>query len=111
MRFNLDTIQEQFYGYLVCFYIGTAGDSLAYHKSRPFTTRDRDNDAYRENCAVKFKGAWWYGACHDSNLNGFYYHGPYSSYADGVVWETWKGNQYSLKRAEMKIRPDNWIPL
>lgn len=98
-------------GNLVLLIIGTAGDSLTYHKSRPFTTKDRDNDAYQENCAAVFKGAWWYGACHDSNLNGVYHHGPYSSSADGVVWETWKGDQYSVKRAEMKIRPVDWIPL
>ena len=91
--------------------IGTAGDSLAYHKSRPFTTKDRDNDAHGKNCAVMFHGAWWYGSCHNANLNGFYHHGPFSSYADGVSWEHWKGDQYSAKRAEMKIRPVGWIPL
>ena len=91
--------------------VGTAGDSLAYHKSRPFTTKDRDNDAHNSNCATMFHGAWWYGSCHNVNLNGFYHHGPYSSYADGVVWEDWKGDQYSVKRAEMKIRPVDWIPL
>lgn len=86
-------------------------DSLAYHKSRPFTTKDRDNDAHGKNCAVMFHGAWWYGSCHNANLNGFYHHGPFSSYADGVSWEHWKGDQYSAKRAEMKIRPVGWIPL
>ncbi|XP_020608578.1 microfibril-associated glycoprotein 4-like isoform X1 [Orbicella faveolata] len=86
-------------------YSGTAGDSLSYHRGYPFTTTDQDNDSYSNNCAVFYKGAWWYNACHASNLNGLYYHGKHSSYADGVNWRHWKGLNYSAKRAEMKIRP------
>ena len=70
-----------------------------------FTTKDQDNDSWVRNCAVVFKGAWWYFGCHQSNLNGFYHHGKHSSYADGVNWYHWKGHYYSVKRAEMKIRP------
>ena len=84
---------------------GTAGDSLSRHKGYSFTTKDQDNDSWSSNCAVKFKGAWWYKDCHNSNLNGLYHHGKHSSYADGVNWSSWKGYFYSAKRAEMKIRP------
>ena len=84
---------------------GTAGDSLSGHRGYPFSTKDQDNDSWGSNCAVSYKGAWWYGACHASNLNGVYHHGAHSSYADGVNWYTWKGYHYSVKRAEMKIRP------
>ena len=84
---------------------GTAGDSLSAHRSAPFSTKDKDNDQSSENCAARFKGAWWYTACHQSNLNGRYHHGQHSSYADGVNWLSWKGYNYSAKRAEMKIRP------
>ena len=39
-----------------------------------------------------------------SNLNGIYRHEEDLT-ADGVDWISWKGRNYSLKRAEMKIRP------
>jgi len=89
-------------------YSGTAGDALSYHRGHPFTTKDQDNDSSSRNCAVWFKGAWWYKYCHHSNLNGQYHHGKHSSYADGVNWYYWKGYNYSAKRAEMKIRPVNF---
>ena len=86
-------------------FLGTAGDSLSRHRGQPFSTKDQDNDNWSSNCAVSYKGAWWYGSCHASNLNGVYHHGAHSSYADGVNWHAWKGYNYSAKRAEMKIRP------
>jgi hypothetical protein len=84
---------------------GTAGDSLSWHRGMAFSTKDRDNDKWGKNCAAVNKGAWWYNACHHSNLNGLYHHGKHKSTADGVNWKTWKGYYYSAKRAEMKIRP------
>ena len=88
-------------------YTGTAGDSLAYHNGNRFSTRDQDNDAHStRHCAQKFNGGWWYRNCYSSNLNGLYYpSGPYpSSYDNGVVWNPWKGEDYSLKVTEMKVR-------
>ena len=87
---------------------GTAGDSLSAQRGQPFSTKDQDNDSSSTNCAVSFKGAWWYEGCHYSNLNGLYHQGKHSSYADGVNWYHWKGYYYSVKRAEMKIRPVNF---
>ena len=86
-------------------FIGTAGDSLSLHRGAPFSTKDSDNDSWSSSCAVTYKGAWWYKACHQSNLNGIYRHGKHSSFADGVNWYHWKGYHYSAKKAEMKIRP------
>ncbi|XP_040215037.1 ficolin-2-like isoform X2 [Rana temporaria] len=84
---------------------GSAGDSLGYHNNRPFTTKDKDNDEYGTNCAADCKGAWWYGKCHNSNLNGLYLRGAHESYANGVIWESGKGQNYSYKITEMKFRP------
>ena len=87
---------------------GTAGDSLSGHRNLAFSTKDQDNDTLSGgSCAVSHKGAWWYSKCHSSNLNGLYHHGQHKSYADGVNWSAWKGQNYSAKKAEMKVKPAN----
>ncbi|XP_013415446.1 ryncolin-1-like [Lingula anatina] len=88
-------------------YSGTAGDSLALlHNGMEFTTKDHGSNG--GNCAITFKGAWWYGSCHLSNLNGLYHLGDHTSFADGVNWKTFRGYYHSLKTTEMKIRPVNF---
>ena len=85
-------------------YSGDAGDNLAGHTGAKFTTKDHDNDSAGSNCAISYKGAWWYTACHASNLNGRYLSGAHTSHADGVNWYHYKGHYYSLKTTEMKLR-------
>ncbi|XP_038061088.1 microfibril-associated glycoprotein 4-like [Patiria miniata] len=91
----------------------TAGDSLGfddsyavfrYHRGRPFTTKDRDNDASVFNCAQRWGGAWWFNDCFISHLNGPYHAFWNAGYAKGVQWERWKGYSYSLKKCSMKMR-------
>jgi ficolin len=85
---------------------GDAGDSLRVHDSMLFSTKDRDNDRSNTACAQLYNGAWWYNSCHQSNLNGGYLRGPHPTiYAAGVNWKTFRGEYYSLKTSEMKIRP------
>ena len=84
---------------------GSAGDSLSYHRDRPWSTPDQDNDESRGNCAEYYHGAWWYKWCFLSNLNGRYHRGNDSSYAHGVTWRGWKKERLFLKRTEMKMRP------
>ena len=60
------------YSLFVGFYSGTATDRLTYHNGMAFSTKDRDNDEYGDNCAVSYKGAWWYDSCYYSNLNSNY---------------------------------------
>ncbi|XP_019637055.1 PREDICTED: microfibril-associated glycoprotein 4-like isoform X2 [Branchiostoma belcheri] len=86
-------------------YSGDAGDSMAFQNGQRFSTKDSDNDAIAAHCSQRYKGAWWYGDCHNANLNGLYHLGAHSTYADGVNWNHWKGYYYSLKRTTMKIRP------
>ena len=91
-------------------YSGDAGDSMTPDgdygnvNGMKFSTKDRENDLRSDQCAVTFRGAWWYNACHRSNLNSQYLGGPHSSLADGINWDSWKGYYYSLKFTEMKIR-------
>ncbi|KAL9989438.1 hypothetical protein ACROYT_G003987 [Oculina patagonica] len=87
-------------------YSGTAGDSLTYHRGSAFTTKDRDNDQWSSNCALSYKGGWWYNSCHSSNLNGLYLNGKDDT--RGMRWYHWKNNDESVKRSEMKIRPKDF---
>ncbi|MGH0150328.1 UNVERIFIED_CONTAM: hypothetical protein FKN15_035742 [Acipenser sinensis] len=86
-------------------YNGTAGDSLSYHQGRPFSTKDRDNDIAVTNCALSYKGAWWYKNCHRANLNGKY---GESRHSQGINWYHWKGHEFSIPFIEMKMRPYNY---
>ena len=84
-----------------------SGNGLWSHHGMQFTTNDRDNDHWEDgNCAAdKASGGWWFKRCWQANLNGIYYPssdtgGNYS----GIGWKYWKGEFYSLKKTEMKIR-------
>jgi len=110
-------------------YYGNSGDSLYSHNGLPFSTFDVDNDNRggdfaERSCArlykvrngppffkktlkqvADFQGGWWYGNCHDANLNGWSLGGFHRSFADGICWYTWTGYNYSLKKTVMKMRP------
>jgi len=83
-------------------YSGTAGDSLGRHNMHPFSTKDRDNDDYGASCAQEYHGAWWYDACHSSNLNG---HWGDAHYGQGLDWHSTTGYNATVTFTEMKIRP------
>ncbi|XP_056875258.1 tenascin isoform X5 [Takifugu flavidus] len=86
-------------------YSGTAGDSMTYHQGRPFSTYDNDNDIAVTNCALSYKGAFWYKNCHRVNLMGKY---GEKGHSKGVNWFHWKGHEHSIEFAEMKLRPANF---
>lgn len=80
------------------------GDSLVYHNGMDFSTYDDDNDSRsNENCAVHWKGAWWYNGCHHSNLNGGYARAAVAG-AQYISWRSWKDQHIALKGALMMIR-------
>jgi ficolin len=91
---------------MVLFLEGDAGDSLDYHNQMQFTTKDSDNDVDDSgNCAVSWKGSWWYKNCHHSNLNGLYL-GAGQRDSTGIQWSGWQS--YVMKKTDMKIRPNQF---
>uniref|UniRef100_H2YHY2 Fibrinogen C-terminal domain-containing protein n=1 Tax=Ciona savignyi TaxID=51511 RepID=H2YHY2_CIOSA len=107
--FSIGSVQEK-YTLKVTGYSGNAGkyvksDSLSpRHNGRPFSTKDVDNDTNGSNCAVVYHGAWWYGSCSSSNLNGEYLKCQTTT-GRSASWGTFHDHKYSLKFIEMKFRP------
>ncbi|XP_078492750.1 ficolin-1-like [Ciona intestinalis] len=83
-------------------FLGSPGlvNSLGYQNDMPFSTKDRNNDGHR--CSVQWHGAWWYNACHRTNLNG-----EYSPCAETPRSMTWRINRRHIgfRFTEMKFRP------
>ncbi|XP_077054632.1 microfibril-associated glycoprotein 4-like [Siphateles boraxobius] len=84
---------------------GGAGDSLSDHNDQKFTTFDKDQDSYDNNCAKQFLGAFWFKFCHKANPNGVYLWGEDDThFSIGVVWSSWKNFVVSMKSISMKIK-------
>ena len=80
------------YTLFVGFYSGNATDKLSYHNGMAFSTQDRDNDKNGGNCAMSYRGAWWYDSCALSSLN--------SNFGSGYYiwnWDLLMGSQMKLK--------------
>ncbi|XP_034049304.1 microfibril-associated glycoprotein 4-like [Thalassophryne amazonica] len=104
--FSVDAECDGYTLHVSGFINGGAGDSLDYHNGKKFTTFDKDQDTWPNNCAQVFYGGFWHGSCHYANPNGVYRWGSDTSvFAVGVVWQHWKGYYYSLKSIQMQIRP------
>ena len=58
-------------------YSGNAGDALSPQNGMMFTTYDRDNDQWSNNCAMLYGGGFWYSSCSDCKVNG---HRRYSTF-------------------------------
>ena len=94
-------------------YNGTSGDTLSHVRGLSFSTSDNDNDISlsRVNCAEVYGGGWWFrdSACGLSNLNGRYLAGKHFEGAkQGIYWHYFRGDKYSLKFSEMKIRGEDY---
>lgn len=84
-------------------------DAMGHLSGQKFSTYDRDNSLYKVNCAVRFRGGWWYSNCLGGNLNGLNLNGYHDSLGDGIVWEkspmiTYMLH-YSYPKVQMMIRP------
>ena len=66
-----------------------------------FSTPDVDNDVWTRNCANRWRGAWWFRWCSQSNLNAFAY-GSDLGY-DKMFWAHFNKNDRALKSSVMKI--------
>eukprot|EP00105_Crassostrea_gigas_P030251 XP_011452493.1 PREDICTED: ryncolin-4 isoform X2 [Crassostrea gigas] len=81
-------------------------DSFTYSNGMMFSTKDRDNDKWGDNCAKSYGNGWWFNACHKCNLNGLYY-SKKTSAANGITWynlgstDAWE----SLRSSTMMIKP------
>ena len=84
---------------------GNAGDSMAYHNGRKFSTKDRDNDDINGSCAGYFQGAWWHKACYHSHLNARHPNAAETyDEKEYISWLTlnWKYGGWTM--SEMKLR-------
>ncbi|GFR69586.1 tenascin [Elysia marginata] len=73
---------------------------LSYSKNAKFSTFDNDNDDNPGQCAVSYKGGWWYKYCEYSKLN--------APWRDGKINKAWytTGSKYlHAVSTSMKIRP------
>ncbi|ELU06225.1 hypothetical protein CAPTEDRAFT_109649, partial [Capitella teleta] len=101
--FSVGTEATKFFLTLGAF-SGNAGDGMTHNEGKKFSTIDQDNDESIRDCASSREGAWWYGQCTESNLNGIYLNGSYSGEFRGVYWSYWRERTYSLQFTEMKMR-------
>ncbi|XP_050082298.1 fibrinogen C domain-containing protein 1-like [Anopheles aquasalis] len=102
-RFVIGSEAEQYRIRTLGTYSGTAGDAFGKHNEMMFTTRDRDNDKDKENCARQYNGGWWFKNCHIAFL-----HGPYvnnSGKKSGIFWYPFKNSWSGLSSSKMLIRP------
>ena len=76
-------------------------NSMAYHNGAQFSTMDRDNDVWSDNCASHFGGGgWWFKSCFHSLLTGIH------SLRRLQWWIRFSYGEY-YPFTEMRLRPKN----
>merc|ERR1719150_152383 len=50
--------------------LSTLGDSLEYSNGAKFSAKDKDQDTWSSNCAVRYKGGGWFTGCTRAHLTG-----------------------------------------
>ena len=70
-------------------YNGDAGDSLG---QLSFQRKIATATKHLGTVPYPIKGAWWYGSCYHSNLNGVYINDGSRTDDKGLRWNLWKFN-------------------
>ncbi|XP_059142384.1 ficolin-1-like [Physella acuta] len=81
---------------------GNVEDEFTFHVNMFFSTHDRDNDIWPQNCAYYRHGGYWFKWCTRSNLNGKWQ--LKNVFHEGVTWISLTGTHDSLDFTEMKVR-------
>uniref|UniRef100_A0A8C5IIT0 Fibrinogen C-terminal domain-containing protein n=1 Tax=Junco hyemalis TaxID=40217 RepID=A0A8C5IIT0_JUNHY len=95
--YNLFSLDDESQGYRLRLgaHSGTAEDAMdsdnprKVHNNMKFSTKDRDQDTYRGNCASHYGGGWWYSACYSVQLN----------VKGGLTWGKGSGSHPHLQSA------------
>ena len=96
---------SSYYKLSISGYSGIVSKDLpsSHSNGRPFTTKDKDNDQWDNNCAVRDAGGnaggWWYYRCSFMFPNHQYKNNV------GIYLNGWKAMNFT----EVKIRPINCI--
>jgi hypothetical protein len=95
------TVQNESANYRMTFSTGGSpnsrdGGQFANHNNRPFSTYDRDNDTWSNNCASYYAAAWWYESCYWMTIAG--------SSGGQVYWRNTGGGAYNVSWIEMWLR-------
>jgi len=93
---------------------GKADKTKTNHIGMKFTTKDRDNDRARANCATQDRSGWWFNNCSAANLNGIFHGGKYSQkdtatgeFDDGILWNSWTQDKWeALVKTQMAVGQD-----
>lgn len=81
------------------------GDSLYRNNKMKFSTPDQDNGLLGfYNCAISWRGGWWFEKCSWANPNGPLADREQIGGARFVMWYHWKTWE-SLKTMQLMIRP------
>ncbi|XP_061185524.1 fibroleukin-like [Saccostrea echinata] len=105
-RFSISNEGDKYRLFLAGDATGTLGDKMLNSGSSSyvlsgmyFTTYDRDNDRGGKNCAVDWRGGWWFNACYSAFLNG-----PWSTERWCCPWHPTVRDGTSIKETSLMIK-------
>ncbi|XP_048751141.2 ficolin-2-like [Ostrea edulis] len=90
-------------------YSGNIGDCFTVAnegkiQNMQFTTYDVDNDGSAANCAVVFKGGWWYNDCYCANPNGLHLPENTTTPLLGIRYGYWSTTNKLLKSIDLMVK-------